>query len=48
MEHREGVRLPTAITENSGLSFRSSVAKHRAFGQKSMNEMNRHCALADR
>jgi hypothetical protein len=48
MEHGEGVRLPMAITENSGLSFRSSVAKRRAFGQKSMNEMNRHCALADR
>ena len=34
--------------EHRGASFHGSVAQGRALGQESMNEMNRHCALADR
>jgi hypothetical protein len=30
------------------MSFQGSDAQRRALGQESMNEMNRHCALANR
>ena len=48
--HKERVPRSSRNTrkEHRGASFHSSVARGRALGQESMNEMNRHRALADR